>query len=450
MTHHLLQEHADLATAIEILDKWTAHNLREKQLPGMALGLVYRDELLWGKGYGYADLESGAPITLDTRFRIASISKTFTATGILQLRDAGKLKLDDPVSLYLDWFDLRYRQAPQITIRNLLTHTAGLPRDSVKAMWTDCEAPGWDDFIAQTRSRQPTRAPYEHYAYSNLGYALLGGIIAVVSGQTWASYLQRQVLDPLEMTETYPAPEADDARLATGYTRAKPDGQRAAFPFWKMNAFEASANFAAPVKDLVKYAAFHLGLTGDAVLSPYTLRDMHRVHWLDESWAGGYGLGMGLHRVQDWVISGHGGGYPGYLTAFTICREHQAGVIALCNALGSNPHQVAEQAYKLVLPELQKATAEAPPAAKPAWSKFVGDYASEWAVQKVVIRAGQLQLLTLDNLNEKPTILEATDDETVFVLRQAGQSNETLRFELDTQGQVARMWERNEYSARIN
>ncbi|MCY4021721.1 MAG: serine hydrolase [Chloroflexi bacterium] len=448
MTHRLLQEQADLATAIDILDKWTAHTLREKHLPGLALGLVYGDELLWGKAYGVANLESGQPITLDTRFRIASISKTFTATGILQLRDAGKLRLDDPVSRYLDWFDLRYGDAPEITIRNLLTHTSGLPRDAANAMWTDCEAPDWEEFVAQTRQRELTRAPYENHAYSNLGYSLLGGVIAAVSGQSWADYLQQNVLEPLGMTETYPVPDADDAQLATGYTRERQDGKRDAFPFWKMNAFEASANFASSVNDLVKYAAFHLGLRGDTVLSPYTLFDMHRVHWLEQDWKGGYGLGMGLHRVKDWLISGHGGGYPGYLTAFTICREHNTGVIALCNALGSNPHQIAEQAYKLVLPELIKATEEPKAEANPVWQKYVGDYASEWALQKVVIRDGQLQLLYLDYLDGEPTLLEPTDDETVFVLQQAGQSNETLRFELDDKGDVIRIWERNEYSSK--
>ena len=449
MTHKLLQEHADLATAVEILDKWTIHSMQQKHLPGLALGLVYQGDLLWGKGYGVANIETGKPVTLDTRFRIASISKTFTATGILQLRDAGKLRLDDPVSQVLDWFDLRYRDAPEITIRNLLTHTSGLPRDSVNAMWTDCEAPDWDDFVAQTRSRQPTRAPYEDYAYSNLGFSLLGGIIAVASGQSWADYLQQHVLEPLGMIETYPVPDAEDPQLATGYTREKNDHKREAFPFWKMNAFEASANFASSVNDLVKYAAYHLGLTGTTVLSPYSLFDMHRVHWLEDGWNGGYGLGMGLQKIKDWVISGHGGGYPGYLTAFTICREHKAGVIALTNSLGSNPHQIAEQAYKLVLPEIIKASTEPKAEANPVWEKYVGDYASEWATQKVVIRDGQLQLLYLDDLDSKPTLLESSDDETVFVLRQAGQSNETLRFELDAKGDVVRLWERNEYSARI-
>ena len=109
------------------------------------------------------------------------------------------------------------------------------------------------------------------------------------------------------MSETRPQPSADDPLLATGYTREKAGYQRDALPFWLMNGFEASANFASSVNDLVKYAGFHLSLTGEDVLSPYTLLDMHRVHWLDDGWKGGYGLGMGLRRTNDWVISGHGG-----------------------------------------------------------------------------------------------------------------------------------------------
>ena len=294
MTHPLVDEHADLATAIDILDNWIEHQRKVRHLPGIALGLVYEGDLLWGKGYGQADLEAGTAVTLDTRFRIASITKTFTATGILQLRDAGMLRLDDPVADHLDWFDLRYEDAPPITIRNLLTHSSGLPRDSTKAMWTDYEAPSREDFISETKARKPTRPPYEKFAYSNLGYSLLGGIIAAVSGLSWAEYLQEKVLDPLGMRETRPVPREDDPLLATGYTREKEGYRRDALPFWLMGGFEASANFASSVRDLVKYAAFHLGVRGGEVLSPYTLLDMHRVHWLEEGWQGGYGLGHGL------------------------------------------------------------------------------------------------------------------------------------------------------------
>ncbi len=450
MPQPLLKDHADLTTALGILDDWAANRIQQRRQPGLALGIVYAGQLLWGKGYGLADLETGKPVTLETRFRIASITKTFTATAILQLRDAGILALDDPVSRHLSWFDLRYQDAPEISIRNLLTHTAGLPRDSLNPMWTDCIAPNAEQFIADAKARALTRPPFQKFAYSNLGYSLLGGIIEAVTSQTWADYLKANVLDPLGMSETRTQPSADDPLLATGYTREKAGNRREPFGFWLMNSFEASANFASSVNDLVKYARFHLGLADGAVLSPYSLMDMHRVHWLNADWQGGYGLGMGLHRIKDWVISGHGGGYPGYLTAFSLCREHKTGVIALTNALGGDPHVYVEQAYKLVQPEIIKATADDKPAAQAHWRKFVGVYESEWARQKVVIRDNQLQLISLDWLDDKPTILHPTDEPTVFTLEQAGQSNETLRFELNAAEEVARMWERNEYSKRVN
>lgn len=262
--------------------------------------------------------------------------------------------------------------------------------------------------------------------------------------------LTRQVADPLDMRETRPLPSADDPLLATGYTKEKAGYRRDAFRFWLMEGFEASANFASSVKDLVKYAAFHLGLRSGTVLSPYSLTDMHRVHWLNDNWKGGYGLGLGLNRIQDWIISGHGGGYPGYLTALTVCREHKTGVIALTNALGSDPFEVVDQAYKLVLPELIKATAADEPAAPADWAMYTGVYESEWERQQVVIRGGKLQIVYLEYIDSPATTLTPTDEPHVFTLQQKGQSNETARFELDADGKVARLWERNEYSLRVD
>ena len=197
MPHALLLDNPDLAAAIDIYEAWIRFTMHRNQQPGLAVGLVFADELIWGRGFGYADLASETPVTLDTRFRIASITKTFTAVSILQLRDAGKLNLDDPLTQHLDSYALRYAGAPEITIRNLLTHTSGLPRDSHNPMWTDCDAPDWDEFVTAMQERPPTRAPYDKFAYSNVGYSLLGGVIAQVSGQSWASYIQRHILDPL-------------------------------------------------------------------------------------------------------------------------------------------------------------------------------------------------------------------------------------------------------------
>ncbi len=442
----LLNQAPDLATAIDLYDAWIRFTMRQKHQPGLALGIVSDGELLWGRGYGDADIDAKTPVTLDTRFRIASISKTFTAVAILQLRDAGALSLDDPVSRYLDWFDLRYEGAPEITIRNLLTHTSGLPRDSHNPMWTECDAPEWDEFVKELKTRPPTRPPYKKFAYSNVGYSLLGGIIEQVSSQSWASYLQQSIVDPLGMTETRPVPHSDDPLLATGYSQINDDYIRKPMPFFLMNGFEASANFASSIKDLAKYAAFHLTEADNAVLSPHSLRDMHRIHWLEPTWRSGYGLGSMQYKLDDWSISGHGGGYPGYLTGFTLCREHKTAVIVLTNALGSAPTEYINQGYKLVMPEIIKATKATPTKADPAWKRYLGEYVHEWGYEKVILRDGQLQIVALDAMEYPPVILEPTDAEHIFTLREQGGSNETARFELDESGEVVRLWLRNEYA----
>ncbi len=446
MPHALVTENPDLATAIDLYDAWIRYTMQRKHQPGLAVGIVYDGDLLWGHGFGYADIDAKRPVTLETRFRIASISKTFTAVGIMQLRDAGALSLDDPVSNYLDWFDLQYEGAPAITIRNLLTHTSGLPRDSHNPMWTECDAPDWDDFVAGLKSRPPTRPPYDKFAYSNVGYSLLGGIIEQLSGESWASCLQRNIVDPLGMLETHPVPQSDDPHLATGYSQLNDQYERVPMPFFLMNGFEASANFASSLNDLVKYAAFHLGEQENAVLSPHSLRDIHRVHWLEPSWSEGYGLGSMQYKLGDWSISGHAGGYPGYLTGFTLCREHKTAVIVLTNALGSAPPEYINQGYKLVLPEIIKATEMPAPEANPEWQIYLGEYLHEWGYEKVILRGGQLQIVSLDAMEYPPIILKPTDAEHIFTIEEQGGSNETLRFELDEAGEVRRMWLRNEYA----
>ena len=448
MTHALLNEHPDLATAIDLYDAWIRFTMRKMRQPGLAVAIVREGELLWGRGYGCADIDAETPISLDTRFRIASISKTFTAIAILQLRDAGELGLDDPASDYLDWFDLRYPGAPAITIRNLLTHSSGLPRDSHNPMWTECDAPAWDDFVAGLKSRPPTRPPYDKFAYSNVGYSLLGGIIERVTGDTWAAYLQRNIVDPLGMAETRPVPQGDDPLLATGYSQLDDNYQRKPMPFFLMNGFEASANFASSINDLVKYAAFHLSDGENAVLSPHSLRDMHRIHWLEPNWREGYGLGSMQYKLGEWSISGHGGGYPGYLTGFTLCREHKTAVIVLTNALGSAPTQYINQGYKLVLPEIIKATEAPTPDADPAWAAYLGEYFHDWGYEKVILRKGQLQIVSLDAMQYPPVTLEPTEADHVFTIQEQGGSNETVRFELDDSGDVFRMWLRNEYALK--
>ncbi len=129
-----------------------------------------------------------------------------------------------------------------------------------------------------------------------------------------------------------------------------------------------------------------------------------------------------------------------------LSREHDFGVIALTNALGSEPMSYVERAYKLVLPEIIKLTEAEKSEPDPAWQQYLGTYTSDWGDVEIVIRDKQLQMIEIDYLDDPPTILEPTGTAHVFTLKEESQSNETARFEFDETGKIIRLWTRNEYS----
>ncbi len=177
--------HADVASNIELLSAWIEAQMAHRAEPGLSIGIVHDQELVWAHGFGHADLENRVAATADTRYRIASVTKLFTATAILILRDAGTLQLDDPVDRHLPWFDIRqrYPDAPPMTVRHLLTHTAGLPREAAFPYWTDDSFPTRDQ-VREALARQETAYPTEtRWKYSNLALALAGEIVAAASGQ---------------------------------------------------------------------------------------------------------------------------------------------------------------------------------------------------------------------------------------------------------------------------
>lgn len=444
----LLDEHNDLATAITLLDDWATHNAHTTHQPGLALGLVYDGDLIWGKGYGFADVARETPVTLDTRFRIASISKTFTGTAIMQLCEAGKLQLDDAISQYLDWFDLQYEGEPPITIRQCLTHSAGLPRDGYTPMWEEDNFPDWQAVIENTKKRKMILPPSQNFAYSNLGYALLGGVVQAITGQTWNDYVQEQILNPLGMAQTLTA--AGDALpdLAVGYLRPDAEHQRKGVGVVDARGFDSATGMASTVNDLAMYARFHLGLDDNNLLSAYSLREMHRPHFMMPKFDAGYGLGISVHRIDDWTITGHGGGYKGYLTGFYLSREHKAGFIVLTNAIDSNPFNYHEKAVKLVLPELAKLK-EQDGAESDGIEAYTGRYQSDWVDARVVVRNKQLQIVYIANPLLPPNILKPAAAPHSFITTSDSNPGQVVRFEMSDDGKAARMFIENEYSTRI-
>ena len=285
----------ELQTSLKILEAWAEEKVSRLRLPGMAAGIVYDKELIWAKGFGFADIERQKPATPKTIYRIASISKTFTATAIMQLRDRGLLQLDDPVSKHLMWFKFknRFPEAPTITIRHLITHTSGLPRESPFSYWNDYNFPTREEMIECLQKQENAYPAETRFKYSNLALAIAGEVVAKVAKQPYEKYIQENIFDPLKMaSSSVNLPKSHMERLAVPYDRPKADGLREILPFTDSKGITPAANLSSTVEDLGRYISFHLsdGKAGkNTVLKSSTLREMHRIHWLYASWKQGWG-----------------------------------------------------------------------------------------------------------------------------------------------------------------
>jgi D-alanyl-D-alanine carboxypeptidase len=441
---------AGVRSAIGLLSAWIESQMAYSGLPGLSIGLVHDQELVWATGFGRATLEPARPATPDTLYRIASITKLFTSTAIMQLRDAGKLRLDDPLVEHLPWFRLSHghAEAPPITIRHLLTHTAGLPREAGSPYWTDGDFPS----AAQVRTRvaeQSAALPTEtEWKYSNLGLALAGEVVAAVSGRPYTDYVVEHVLEPLGMRRTWvTTPPSDHPDLATGYTRRLPSDDRSPAPFTDCQGITPAANMTTSVSDLARFAMLHFrdGPPGAAqILRGSTLREMQRVHWLEPDWEAGWGLGFRITRFKGKTYVGHGGSLRGYRTQVQLCSADRIGVIVLTNADDGNPVQFADKAFQWVAPAIVKAVGPSTPAGPPAgWERYAGRYRSAWIDVQVLVVDGRLAMI--DPSQPEP-LLTVTwlqpESEHAFRCETKngfGTHGERAVFELGSDGRVARL-----------
>lgn len=451
-----LLDHPEVGEAIAKVDRWIEQQMDYYDLPGLSIGLVYDQELVWTKGYGFSDLESRTPAAPDTVYRMGSVTKLFTSTAILQLRDRGKLRLDDPVSAFLPWFKLRFPGAdsPPITIRHLLTHTSGLPREADVPYWTDHVFPTRARLVEVVATQEPIAPAGTTYHYSNLGLSLLGEIVAEVSGRSWAEYLQDEIFEPLGMHSTSGAPdESLLSRRATPYMLPGPDGTRAVFDYYDAGAIGPAANLVSTVEDMARFAALQFSggpAGGTQVVSGSTLREMHRVHWVYPSFSGGRGLGFSVSRRGGTTFVGHGGWIGGNRSNLMMVPDEKIAVIAMLNADDRSPYAFCIQAYNLIgAAVLEAASASAPSRPEtfdPAWERFVGVYADPWGWEyEVLVLDGRLVVYGYeyppdDNAASGYTPLTWVEGTTF-----KRPDNERLTFELGDDGSVTRIKRRNDY-----
>jgi CubicO group peptidase (beta-lactamase class C family) len=440
---------------IRLFSAWLEGQMAYRDLPGIVVGVVSGDDLVWAEGFGMADRQAGRPMAPDTRFRMASHSKLFTATAIMQLREEGRVRLDDPVSEYLPWFDVREAatEDPPITIEHLLTHSSGLPREA-GPHWSDWDFPTDVELRDLMPDRQAAFSPEVRWKYSNLAYTIAGMVIEEITGMSWAEYLQANIFDPLGMSAS--SVDVEDPLMAVGYGRRMPDGSREVLPFVDARGMAAATGLTSTVEDMAKFvsAQFREGSRGgNRLLGTASLREMHRVRMLENTWTRGQGIGFAVNRVDDRLFVGHGGGYPGYTTNTTIQLDDRVGVIVLTNTNDSNPAQLARQLMSTVGEAVAEASrgTETVVGWNPAWARFAGLYRSRWGDTQVVLLDERLVTIspTAGSIGE-PIELEPLGDGTFRMQAPTGGGavGEVVRF-VEEGGEVVRMITGDSYADRV-
>ena len=460
-TRDELLAHPEVTGALAIIDAWVEGTRAYDRVPGISVGIVRDQDLLWTRGYGYSNLASERPADADTLYSVCSISKLFTAIGIMQLRDQGALRLSDTVSDHLDWFDIQQQHegSGPVTIESLLTHSSGLPRESDYPYWNgpDFPFPTREQMIDRLGSQAMLYPAQYYFQYSNLALSLAGEIIEARAGQPYEDFIAANILDPLGLadTRTFFPDSLHGEQLAIGYTGIHREQARNPVEPFFTRGITAAAGFTSSVNDLARFASWQFAVLDnehDGVLAANTLREMHRVHWVDPDWETTWGLGFNVRRDDDITFVSHGGGCPGYITSFTMMPKDKVAAVVLTNAGDGPAGRLAVDILKTIGPAIEKAS-EPPEEEIPDLSRYEGNYeirpwGGEIAVRQWGDKLAVLGLPTRE-LEDAISRLEDDGDHTFTRLTDDDERREPWVFVLDDNGQAAQIRVHSIYYERI-
>jgi CubicO group peptidase (beta-lactamase class C family) len=415
--------------------------LAEKQVewcsPGLAGAVVRKGEPVWDGAAGTSDAaDPGALPTADTQFRIGSITKTFTATLVMQCRDHGLLDLDDGLDKHLPG-----TRHPDLTVRRMLAHLSGLQREPVGDVWESLRGPSVDDMLAGLEEAEAVLPPARRHHYSNLAYALLGEVVARLRGQPWAEVLQERVLDPLEMRRT------STARIppfAAGYFVEPYTGRAVEEALFPGHAFAPAAELWSTTADLGGWASF-IAEPPSEVLSSDTIEEMchPQVMYDLDGWKLGWGLGLMLHRRGERVVVGHDGAMPGFLAGLAVRRPEKVGAVVLANtSTGADPGGLAVDVVLSVVDD----DAQPPPPWRPGGDvpESIADLLGVWWTEghELVFSAheGHLESRVAGAARTSPPAVFAEEGPDRFRVVSGREAGEVLRVVRHPDGTVDKLY----------
>jgi CubicO group peptidase (beta-lactamase class C family) len=427
--------------AARYADTWVELRARTQRIPGVQVAVAVAGEVLLSSAHGFARLpktngedDLGEPLTSRHLFRIASHSKTFTATAVMQLVESGRLRLDDTVGEHVA--ALAAAPIADRTVGELLAHGGGVVRDSHEAdFWQlQREFPDAEALVAACLDEADVLERNEQFKYSNIGYGVLGLVVEAVGGQPYEEYVVEHVLGRLGLGDT--GPELDATRTdeyAVGYSSLAAYDRRLPIDPVDTRALAAATGFWSTAEDLCRYAAGHV-LGDERLLSDVSKRRMQRGEWEVEGAGERYGLGFGIYKIGERRMIGHGGGFPGSITRTFLDPVDGLTVVVLTNAIDGPARGLAEGIVKIVdaalAAEKERPSPEGAPPADLA--SYTGRFAALWGVEDVVDLGGRLRLVEPEQAD--PTVqmakLEVVDADTLRIAETAGFSapGETIRY----------------------
>ena len=413
------------------LEAKAASFVKDNRLPGAAVGVVHGDELAWSAGIGFADVAGRRRPETATLYRIASITKTFTGLAIMYLRDAGKLRLDDPIGKHVP----EVARLEGVTIRRLLSHESGLQCEPPDTDWRQVR---YEASIAKNLARAAeidTRVqPNTQQKYSNLGFQLLGEVVTRCSGMPYVDYMRSRIIEPLGMTGTgfEPLPPVLAKRRAIGYAGrfVSDELEPASIP----PTIYAEGGLWSCVDDLARWISHQFE-------DDPTLREMHTPRYLaDEAWTQAYGIAWAATRHNDVIWVNHSGGLHGFRSNICFDPKHRVGAIALINGAGDAMTlavELAEIARETVAASPPRI--EAPEPAPERYRPLLGVYFSPelGLTRRVEWRDGKLTILAPELPEWRPTLAPSADPDLFVIEPGFRESGENAVFNRLPDGRVA-------------
>lgn len=427
--------------SLRFIDSWLDFKWRTSEVPGYIVAISHKGKVIFNNAYGFANLEKKEKLTKDHIFRIASQSKTFTATAIMQLIEQGKISLDDKIVDYLPWLnehnDKRFQS---ITIKHLLSHGAGVIRDGLDADYWELKKPFPNEaqFKKEILVSNLILNSNKHMKYSNFGYTLLGLIIEQASGKSYKDFITANIIQPLDLQNTgVDYTKAIENKLATGYSRANEDKKRLPIANVDTNSMSSATGFYSTTEDLCKY--FNAQIIGSNQL----LKDSSKKEMQTEVWRvkntedkRKYGLGFIITPIGKRTVFGHSGGFPGQITNSMCDPKNDLVVVVLINCIDGPAREMAKGIISVIDYFDNNYTLKT----QDTFGKFEGRFMNLWAINDVISMGNKIVSVSPETWTpfKNPEKLAYVNDTTLKVVKTEGfySEGELVHYNFDQKNHI--------------